>query len=253
MIVGIIQARLGSTRLPGKVLKPILGKPMLALMLERVKQAKMLDQIVVATTNLAEDQPIVDLAAKEGFRWFRGSSNDVLDRYYRAADHFGAQTVVRLTADCPLQDPAVIDLIVRRWEDAHGTLDFLSNVHPPTFPDGLDTEVFSFAALKQAREETKLPAEREHVTPYFYATGKFRTGNVEHVPNLSGMRWTVDYAEDFALVEGIFHALYKPDHVFGMDQIVSFVNGDGKKFVGNTQYSRNPWYQTYQKKIEIGS
>ena len=166
-IISIIQARLGSTRLPGKVLKPILSRPMLSYMLERVKAAKRIDALMIATTENKSDQPIVEFCRSEKIKCFRGSENDVLDRYYQAARSVQAEIIVRLTADCPLIDPAVVDEIVEAFLTKYPNIDFASNVKPATFPDGMDIEVFSFAALEWAWKETKNPLEREHVTPYF--------------------------------------------------------------------------------------
>ncbi|HUF20813.1 MAG TPA: aminotransferase class III-fold pyridoxal phosphate-dependent enzyme [Burkholderiales bacterium] len=202
--VAIVQARMGSTRLPNKTMKPVLGTPMIELLLARLKRATSLDEIVLATSSDTRNDLLEAHVAKLGFRVYRGSEQDVLDRYYQAALISGADVVVRITGDCPLMDPALVDHLVATFRE--GTLDYTSNVDPPTFPDGLDIEVFSFKALRRAWENARQPREREHVTPYLRESGLFRTLNVPNGENLSGERWTVDEAEDFEVITGVFSA-----------------------------------------------
>ncbi|MBI2610910.1 glycosyltransferase family protein [Candidatus Kaiserbacteria bacterium] len=203
MIAAILQARVGSTRLPGKVLKPILGKPMLLLQLERLKRSKKVDMFVVATTNKPEDDPVVKLAERAGVTVFRGSESDVLDRYYKAAKEARADVIVRVTGDCPLHDPAVIDLVIERFE-TRGVDDTWT---PVNYPEGLDTEVFTFSALEVAAREARLPSEREHVTLYlrnhperFKLDEKWTLGDFDH----SAYHWSVDTERDFAFVTAVY-------------------------------------------------
>lgn len=205
-IVAIIQARMGSTRLPGKVLAPIIRKPMLSHVVERTLRAESTDQVVVATTTLALDQAIVDLCMAEGWLYFRGNEHDLLDRYYQAALHHRAEVVVRITADCPLIDPAVIDKTVGAFLRGRSQFDYVSNGYPRrTYPRGLDTEVFSFAALEKAWSKDTNPAWREHVTPYIYRHPElFRRGGISNTVDYSHLRWTVDTADDLGLVRLIF-------------------------------------------------
>lgn len=205
-VVGIIQARTGSTRLPGKVLLDLAGEPMLARAVSRVRRAKTLDDVVVATTSLPPDDAIVELCAERGWNVFRGSEDDVLDRYYRAAVAHRADAVVRITSDCPLIDPDVVDQVVTAFLERRPRVDYASNVLPVrTFPRGLDTEVFSFDALARAWREDKNPAWREHVTPYIYNNPcLFQLHCLTHEVAYSDMRWTVDTAEDLALVKLIY-------------------------------------------------
>ncbi len=245
-IISIIQARLGSTRLPGKVLKPILSRPMLSYMLERVKAAKRIDALMIATTENKSDQPIVEFCRSEKIKCFRGSENDVLDRYYQAARSVQAEIIVRLTADCPLIDPAVVDEIVEAFLTKYPNIDFASNVKPATFPDGMDIEVFSFAALEWAWKETKNPLEREHVTPYFYdSPGRFRTLNVEAERDFSSYRLTVDYEDDFEVVSKILESLYRPGQPFGFREVVKFLD-ENPEILKKNAHQRNPWYAQYQ-------
>lgn len=204
-VVAIIQARLGSTRLPGKVLLDLAGAPVLARVVNRCRRAATLDEVLVATTTLAADDPIVALCRANNWQSFRGQEDDVLDRYYHAALQGRAGVVVRITSDCPLIEPEVIDLTVQTFL-SHGALDYAGNSLPPrTFPRGLDVEVFSFEALARAWREDGNPAWREHVTPYIYRhPEKFRLHAVVNDPDLSFMRWTVDTPEDLKFVRKIY-------------------------------------------------
>ena len=204
-IVAIIQARMGSTRLPGKVLLDLAGAPVLARVVNRCRRAATLDDVVVATTTLAADDPIVELCRANNWKSFRGQEDDVLDRYYHAAMQSQAEVVVRITSDCPLIEPEIIDLTVKTFLE-HGSLDYAGNSLPPrTFPRGLDVEVFSFEALARAWREDTNPAWREHVTPYIYRhPEKFRLHAVINDADLSSRRWTVDTAADLAFVRKIY-------------------------------------------------
>ena len=167
MAVAIIQARMGSTRLPGKVLMPIGELPMLYHVVSRAGQAALVDRVVVATSTAAADEAIAEFCASKAVGCFRGSETDVLDRYYQTALSVGASTLVRLTADCPMLDPAVIDRVVERFQYLPAAYDYVSNVDPPTFPDGLDTEVFSFSALDRAWREDLLSPSASMSRPTF--------------------------------------------------------------------------------------
>ncbi len=209
-VVCIIQARMGSSRLPGKVLKDIGGKPMLGWVVERVRQCKQIDQVVVATTTDAGDEPICEYCRVEGIACFRGNLFDVLDRYYQAAREYRADVVVRVTADCPLIDPAVVDRTIAELQEKQ--LDFSANRLPPpfkrTFPIGLDVEVVTMAALSEAWENAKEQHEREHVMPYLYAGArKFKTSVIDAPQDYGSQRWTVDTPEDLEFLRGIARLL----------------------------------------------
>ena len=205
-VVAIIQARMGSTRLPGKVLLELVGEPMLVRVVNRTRRATRLDEIVIATTTEARDEAIVGLCTSHGWAYFRGSEGDVLDRYYQAAEEYGADIVVRITSDCPLIEPEIIDLVVREFLEEE-ELDYVSNTLPPrTFPRGLDVEVMSFETLERAWREDNDPAWREHVTPYIYRhPDKFRLKAISNDRDLSYMRWTVDTWEDLEFVCQIYN------------------------------------------------
>jgi glutamate-1-semialdehyde 2,1-aminomutase/spore coat polysaccharide biosynthesis protein SpsF len=219
VVVAIVQARMSSTRLPGKSMAVICGRPMLWRVVSRVRRSRLVNQVVVATTNMPADDPIAELCRKEDIPCFRGSEEDVLDRFYRAAQAYAADVVVRVTADCPLIDPAVIDEIVSRFNQSD--CDYVSNTFRYTFPDGLDTEVFSFQALDRAWREACKPSEREHVTPYL-RTGRFRTANVESAGNLGHQRWTVDHPSDLEFVRGIYNGLSGNDN-FGYQDVLDLL------------------------------
>lgn len=230
-IVGIVQARIGASRLPGKVLLDIEGEPMLVRVVERTKRAKSLTEILVATSLEKEDDPIEQLCAAQGYICYRGSQQDVLDRYYQAARTYSADVVVRITADCPVIDPLVIDQTVaafwgygknliseadRRRQIPSPTeissppkWDFAANRLPPpwqrTFPIGLDTEVVTFLALERAWQEATQIHQREHVMPYLYENDNlFQILLVNHDPDYGHLRWTVDTPQDLELIREIF-------------------------------------------------
>jgi len=205
-IVAIIQARMGSTRLPGKVLEDLAGEPVLARCVERARRAQTLDEVVVATTTQPADRDIVQLCEERGWPWFRGSEDDVLDRYYRAASARRADVVVRITSDCPLIEPGVVDMVVREFLARQPGVDYVANtLQPRTFPRGLDTEVMSFGVLERAWREDENPAWREHVTPYIRRhPDRFQSYGVSNDEDLSHMRWTVDTPEDLAFVRRIY-------------------------------------------------
>ncbi|MEW6566787.1 MAG: glycosyltransferase family protein [Chloroflexota bacterium] len=206
-VVAIVQARMGSSRLPGKVLADIAEEPMLVRVVERTRRAKTVHEVVVATTTDKADQPIAELCDRRGYRWTRGHPTDVLDRYYQAAREFSADVIVRLTADCPLIDPALIDEVVQAFLSTDPPVDFAANRIPGdrTYPIGLDTEVCSFQALETAWRNADQPYQREHVMPYLYEVpGRFRVLHLRHEPDLGSLRWAVDTAQDLELIRQVF-------------------------------------------------
>jgi spore coat polysaccharide biosynthesis protein SpsF len=240
-IVAIVQARMGSTRLPGKTLLEIAGKPFLLQLLERIAAARLVDQIVVATTKDPADQPIADAASGWGAGTFRGSENDVLDRFYKAATEAEAAIIIRITADDPFKDPDVNDLVVSRLID-NATLDYASNTIVPTYPEGLDVEVFTYEALARAWNEAKLPSEREHVTPYIWKhPEKFRIENVTHEPNLSHLRWTLDYEADLNFTRAVYERLYR-GQIFRMKDVLDLLDREPALAEMNSGIVRNAGY-----------
>lgn len=213
-VVAIIQARMASTRLPGKVLEDIAGKPMLVRVAERAGRARSLDGVVVATTREKEDDAVAGVCRDSGIPVVRGEAQDVLDRYWRAAQEFEAAVVVRLTADCPLIDPGLIDQTVQAFRTADPPVDFAANRLPwdRTFPIGLDVEVCSKKALASAWKEASEPHQREHVMPFLYENrDRFRILHVRNEKNLGHLRWTVDTPEDLAFVRAVHERLGRDD------------------------------------------
>lgn len=204
-IIAITQARVGSSRLPAKVLRKIGEKSLLQIHLERARQSKLITQLIVATTQEPDADQIVSIAEQYGIKTFRGSTDDVLDRYYQAANRFNPDFVVRLTSDCPLLDPLLIDKIIEFALEKH--VDYASNTLEPFFPDGQDVEVFRFAALQKAWKEASLKSEREHVSSYiwknssFFNQSIFSSVNYTNPVNYSGIRMTVDEQSDFDTIE----------------------------------------------------
>ncbi len=206
----IVQARMASTRLPGKILKEVMGKTLLEYQIERLHRVRLVDQIVIATTDQIQDQPIVDLCIKLNVPHFRGSEMDVLERYYGASLQYNADSIVRVTSDCPLIDPAVIDRVLEFYQKHHEEYDYVTNTLEPehTYPRGMDTEVFSFRALQEAYFEATDQPEREHVTVFIKRRPeRYRLANVPYYHNYSNYRWTVDTPEDFELISKIISNL----------------------------------------------
>lgn len=225
-VFAIIQARMGSSRLPGKVLQEICGKPLLLHEVIRVRRARTLGQVVVATTDNPEDDRIAEVCRASGIPCFRGDPQDVLDRYYKAAQLFSAETIVRLTGDCPVIDPQEIDRTVTAYFETG--VDFAANRLPPpwtrTTPIGMDTEVVSFENLARAWREAEQKFEREHVMPYFYAQeGRFKVLLVDHTPDLGAYRLTVDTPEDLALIREVF-AHFDCSDEFLLDDMIALMN-----------------------------
>lgn len=227
-IVIVIQARVGSSRLPAKVLLPLAGQPLLARMLERVRAASEADDICVATTESVDDGVLATLARQLGVRVHRGHPTDLLDRHYRAGLASKADVVVKIPSDCPLIDPDVIDRVIGRFRAESSAYDFVTNLHPPTWPDGNDVEVLPMAVLELAWREAKRPFEREHTTPFIWdQPERFRVLNVRSPlgRDLSMThRFTIDYPEDYRLIARIYDELWTPERpVFGLKDILALL------------------------------
>jgi spore coat polysaccharide biosynthesis protein SpsF len=272
-VLVVVQARTGSTRLPGKVLLPVAGAPMLVRMLERVCAARTPTEVVVATTTDAGDQPVRDLARQAGVRCVSGHPTDLLDRHYQAAMECGlspaappgGDVVVKIPSDCPLIDPAVIDRVIGSYLESPERYDFVSNLHPATYPDGNDVEVMPLAVLAAAWREAARPHEREHTTPFLWdRPERFRLGNVrwETGRDLSmSHRFTVDYPEDYAFVSAVFEALETSDpqrslgrpggheppgkKTFGLTEILDLLEARPDIFELNRCYAGVNWYRNH--------
>ena len=238
MILGILQARLSSSRLPGKVLKKIMGRPMLELQLERLGRCRKIDKLIVATSVAREDRAIADLCDQLRVEVFRGDLDDVLDRFYQAASNYQPEHLIRLTGDCPLTDPGLIDELIEFYFASD--CDYASNSLEPTLPDGLDAEVFSFAALKCAWEEARLPSEREHATLYIHThPALFKAANWKYSRNFSHLRWTVDEPEDYELICRIYEELYPANTSFTWKDVLALLDRRPELAKINTAFRRN--------------
>lgn len=232
-----------STRLPGKVLLPLAGEPMLVRLLERLRRVQRAQGIVIATTTNATDAPIAALCDQQGVPCHRGSEHDVLSRYADAARLHGADVVVRITSDCPLIDPALIDQVIAVYEE--GGSDYVSNMQPPTWPYGMAVEVFSAAALAQAHAEATQAAEREHVTPFLYwHPERYRLRNVASPVDLSQHRWTVDTPEDFELVRRLFEHLVPTHPHFTQADVLTLLDRHPDWIAINQHVQQKPATQT---------
>jgi spore coat polysaccharide biosynthesis protein SpsF len=242
VIFGVLQARLSSSRLPGKVLKQILDRPMLEMQIERCRRAKHMDRLIIATSRDSSDNPIQTLCEKMGLPFYRGSLDDVLDRFYQAVHAHKPDYVVRLTGDCPLIDPEIIDKTIAFG--LSGSYDYANNCLQPTFPDGLDVEVMRLSSLETAWREATLGSDREHVTPFLYRhPERFRIGCYKNNVDLSHLRWTVDEPADFALVTEIYKALYPQNPNFGYRDILSLLDQHPELTHMNINLSRNEGYK----------
>ena len=225
MILGILQARTSSTRLPKKVLMPLLGQPMLARQCERLRRVRHIDRLMIATSDESSDDPLEALAGELGLLCYRGSLGDVLDRFYRAAEPLAPEHVVRLTGDCPLTDPELIDHVIEvHLAEAN---DYTANGIERTYPNGLDVEVLRMGVLAQAWREARLPSQREHVTSFIYEQPeRFKLGYVKNDRDLSAFRWTVDEPEDFELVRRIYEQLYPETPDFSTADILALLDAE---------------------------
>ena len=235
-IVAIVQARMGSTRLPNKVMKLIGGAPMIEVLLARLARAKEISEIVVATSLDLRNQLLAEHVNALGYSCYLGSEDDVLDRYVQAAKSANADIVVRITGDCPLIDPALVDEVIRQFKTS--AVDYFSNTSPPTFPDGLDIEVFTLAALENAAQQSSQPFDHEHVTPYLRESGRFRQASLQHTEDLSDLRWTVDETADFEVISKVF-AHFAPDIHFCWQQVLRLQRSQPEIFSANQNLIRN--------------
>lgn len=237
--VAIIQARMGSTRLPGKVLKPILNKPLLWHLINRLQRCNTIDQIVVATTTDESDSKIIEFCKENAINYFSGSENDVLDRYYQAAKSFNADSIVRITADCPVIDPQIVDEVIHEYIEKKHDVCGLSG----EFPDGLDVTVFSFETLEDTWRNAKLPSEREHVGPYMLKhPEKFKLGEYVKFDNLGHHRWTVDEVQDLQFIREVFSRLYEPGEIFLTEDILNLLEREPELSKINEGIVRNEGY-----------
>ena len=248
MILGIIQVRFSSKRFPGKALREINGRPLLSYLNERAHFSRYTDKVVISTADNEANLPIIKFARENGIDYFAGSEQDLVDRLYRTALKFGADAIVRLTGDCPLVDPRVIDKILRFYLDNADRYDYVSNTLKPTYPDGLDVEVIPTATLKKMWSEVADPFWREWLNSYIMENPEqYRAANLENDTDLSELRWTVDYEEDFIFVTNVFNRLYGWKKDFSMEDILALLRKEPQLCGINSMHARNEAYHKARK------
>jgi len=253
-IVTVIQARTGSSRLPNKIFLPLSNAPLLYRMYERVAASKLRGTIIIATTTDKNDDQVEELCKEYQLNCFRGHPTDLLDRHYQAAKLLTADAVVKIPSDCPLIDPNIIDKVLQFYIDNSDKYDFVSNLHPPTYPDGNDVEIMSFEALKDALENAKLELEREHTTPYFWENpDRFRIGNVVWETGLDysmSHRFTIDYEKDYNFIKQVYDELYPINNKFTLKDIFYLLERkpDIKKI--NEEYCGVNWYRNHLSELK---
>lgn len=234
--LGIVQARMNSTRLPGKVLKKIDGIPLIEILLYRLSRSKKLDSIILATSENHENDILVEEVERLGFEVFRGNEDDVLDRYYKAAMNYHPNAVVRITGDCPIIDSDLVDDVIGLFEQ--NSADFACNTAPPSYPDGLDVEVFTFGALELAQHQANKLFEREHVTPFMRDSKAFTQANLSNDVNHSNLRWTVDEEEDLEVIANVVR-YFSPSRNFSWREVLDLSNSHPELFLANQGIQRN--------------
>lgn len=222
-IDAIFQVRTGATRLPGKMFKEILGRPLLWHVIQRVKVAGLVNRIIIATTVEKEDEKIVEFCKEMNLPYYRGSVENVLDRFYNTAKKFGSDIIVRITPDDPFKDPEIIDEFLKFFL-GNDNLDYISNTIEPTYPEGLDLEIFKFSALEKAWKEAQKLSEKEHVTPYIWNNvNKFKVKNLCYKKDISKLRWTIDYEKDLRFAREVYKRLYPKKKIFLMQDILDLL------------------------------
>lgn len=251
-IITVIQARMSSTRLPGKVILPLLGKPLLIRMIERVNSAKLVGDVIVATSTNADDDEIEVLCNQNNLICSRGHLTDLLDRHYQVAKQFNADAVVKIPSDCPLIDPKVIDKVIEHYTNSD-EFDFVSNLHPATYPDGNDVEIFSFESLECAWKDATKDYEREHTTPFIWEhQDVFCVGNVTWETGYdfsSTHRWTIDFPEDYEFIRKVYDELYSKNPAFSLNDILTLLKQKPEIAEINQQYLGKYWYEDHLNEL----
>ena len=244
MILAAVQVRMGSTRLANKALAEVCGKPILWHIVNRLRFSERVDRVVIATSNEGRDAPIRAFAETNDIPYYAGSQADVLDRLYSTAIHFDADALVRITGDCPLADPGVVDQLVTAYLHRSIDVDFITNTLPPTYPDGLDAEVYPTSTLERLWNEIEEPFWREWFFGYLIEhQDTFRPLNVSYHGDLSRLRWTVDYQEDLDFVRQVYRRLYREGEVFLMADVLALMRAEPELTAINAKYARNEGYQ----------
>lgn len=253
-IVTVIQARRGSTRLPDKVMMPVQGKTLLAQMVNRVQAAELAGTVIVATTTDPADDAIEDICRENGFLCFRGHGTDLLDRHYQAAKPWNPDAVIKIPSDCPLIDPAVIDRVIRFFTDHRSSYDFVSNLHPASYPDGNDVEIMTWKAIETAWEKAERPMEREHTTPYIWENKDlFRIGNITWETGLDysmSHRFTIDYPEDYTFIRRVYDELYPAHPLFTLRDILTLLEKKPDIYEINAKFAGVNWYRNHLNELK---
>lgn len=237
-IVAIVQARMTSSRLPNKVLMDLGKRTVVGQVFNQLSYSKMVNKVVLATSDDVSDDPLENWAVKNNVEYFRGDLNNVLKRFYDTAKEYTADIIIRITADCPLIDPEIVDSVIKVFLE--GGYDYFSNTNPPTFPDGLDTEVFTFKALEKAFLNAELLSEIEHVTPYLRNHPEvFKIGNYLSSVNYENLRWTIDNKEDYEFLKNIFNNLNNNTTFIGWKQVIEFLSKNEEIQKINSHIQRN--------------
>jgi spore coat polysaccharide biosynthesis protein SpsF len=248
----VVQARMKSTRLPGKILLDLAGRPLLARMLERLRQATKPDVVVIATTTDPADDAIADLCRSEKWECFRGHPTDLLDRHLQCARAYGATVVAKVPSDVPVVDAGLVDEVFALFET--GAYDYVSNIHPATFPDGLDCEICSLETLELAGREATRDFEREHTTPFLWDNpDRFRIGNVathDGVDYSLTHRWTIDYEEDYRFLQAVFDTLYRSDPTFSWQDLIAFLRSRPDIAAINAHLNGVVWYRHHLDELK---
>ncbi len=247
-IVTVVQARMSSTRLPGKIMMPILGKPLLLRMIERLQNAKLIGQLVIATSTNTDDNEIENFCNQNKLVCFRGHLTDLLDRHYQVGKLYSADAIVKIPSDCPLIDPQIIDKVLQFYID-NEEFDYVSNLHPATYPDGNDVEVMSIQSLEFAWKDATKQLEREHTTPFIWENkDSFNIGNVEWETGLdlsTSLRFTIDYMEDYNFINRVYQELYPDNPKFGLNQILHLLERKPEIADINFKYTGTYWYDNH--------
>ena len=252
-IVTIIQARTNSSRLPNKILLPLYSEPLLFRMYERVSNSKLKGEIVIATTNEEADDKVEKLCEENHLHVYRGHATDVLDRHYQVAKLLGADAIVKIPSDCPLIDPHIIDKVIGYYLNNLEAYDFVSNLHPATYPDGNDVEIMSFNALEKSWKEAKRNLEREHTTPYIWENSdKFNIGNIVWETGLDysmSYRFTIDYDKDYLFIKKVYDELYPINNNFTLEDILNLLDRKPEIKKINEEYCGVNWYRNHLNEL----
>ncbi len=253
-IVTVIQTRRGSSRLPDKVLMPLAGKSLFVRQAERVKAARLSGRVVIATTTMPEDDAIADVCDQEGLDCYRGDALDLLDRHYQAGLAYNADVVIKIPSDCPLIDPAIIDQVIEFYQVHKDRYDFVSNLHPASWPDGNDVEIIPMRVLAEAWKEAVRPLEREHTTPFIWERPeRYRIGNVAMGGGQDysmSHRFTIDYAKDYTFIKAVFEELYPSGPMFGVGDILRLLERRPDIYELNAEYAGVNWYRLHLDELK---